>query len=108
MEYKEINSLFTGLIESLNSMLEHDLYQEKEIIVQIKEKTQNWFNDFKNNKTLTNIKVEDIKFLDLEITDLLDKYIMIESALENYVERTSYNFGILEKIWKDEILKGEQ
>ena len=105
MNYKEIEILFDGLIESLNDMLQTDLYTEKELINQIKEKVENWFDSFKKSKSLTKIKLEDINFLDLEIIELQDKYIMIEPVLKNYIERTSYNFGILEKNWKDEMLK---
>jgi len=108
MDYKEIELLFTGLVESINDMIQTDLYTEKELINQIKEKVENWFDSFKNSKSLTKIKLEDIKFLDLEIIDLQDKYIMIEPVLENYIERTSYNFGILEKAWKDEMLGGNK
>lgn len=108
MDCMEISLLFDELIESLDFMLDNDFYTEKEVINQIKEKVQNWFDDFKKSKTLKNIKVEDIQFLDLEIIDLQDKYIMIEPVLENYIERTSYNFGILEKEWKDEMLGGEK
>ena len=105
MDYKEITLLFNGLISSIDYMLENAIYKEKETIAQIKEKVQIWFNDFKLNKTLINITVEDIKFLDLEITDLFDKYIAVEDSLENYIERISYNFGLLKKVWKDEKLK---
>lgn len=105
MDYKEIELLFTELVESLNDMIQTDLYTEKELINQIKEKVEIWFDSFKKSKSLTKIKLEDIKFLDLEIIELQDKYIMIEPVLENYIERTSYNFGILEKIRKDELLK---
>ena len=108
MEYKEIELLFTELIESLNDMLKNDLYTEKELINQIKEKVEIWLDSFKNSKSLTKIQLEDIQFLDLEIIDLQDKYIMIEPVLENYIERTSYNFGILEKAWKDEMLGGKK
>ena len=108
MDYVEITSLFTELIESLDYMLDNDFYIEKDLIMQIKEKVQSWFDDFKITKKLSNIKIDDIKFLDIEIIDLQDKYIMIESVLENYVERASYNFGILEKAWKDEMLGGKK
>ena len=108
MDYKEIELLFAELIDSLDNMLKTTLYTEKEVINQIKEKVEKWFDSFKNSKTLTKIKIEDIQFLDLEIIDLQDKYIVIEPVLENYSERTSYNFGILEKVWKDEMLGGEK
>ena len=108
MEYKEIELLFTELVESLNDMLKNDLYTEKELINQIKEKVEIWLDSFKNSKSLTKIQLEDIQFLDLEIIDLQDKYIMIEPVLENYIERTSYNFGIHEKAWKDEMLGGKK
>ena len=39
MNYKEIEILFDGLIKSLNDMLQTDLYTEKELINQIKEKS---------------------------------------------------------------------
>lgn len=105
MNYKEIEILFNGLIEALNDMLKTNLYTEKELINQIKEKVVNWGDSFKKSKSLTKIKLEDIRFLDIEIIELQDKYIMIEPILENYIERISYNFRILEKIWKDEMLK---
>lgn len=105
MNYKEIHSLFDGLIDSIDYMLENNFYKERDIIFQIKGKILNWFEDFRVSKSLINITVEDIKFLDLEITDLFDKYIAVEDVLENYIERTSYNFGLLKKAWKDEKLK---
>ena len=104
MNQEEINTLFIALIKDIDAMIEKDFYKEKQIIKEIKEKVQDWFNDFKISKTLNNITLENIKFIDEEITELIDKYIMIEPVEENHVERLSYDFGILERIWKDEML----
>ena len=104
MNQEEINTLFIALIKDIDAMIEKDFYKEKQIIKEIKEKVQDWFNDFKISKTLNNITLENIKFIDEEITELIDKYIMIEPVEENHVERLSYDFGILERIWNDEML----
>ena len=78
MNQEEINTLFIALIKDIDAMIEKDFYKEKQIIKEIKEKVQDWFNDFKISKTLNNITLENIKFIDEEITELIDKYIMIE------------------------------
>ena len=104
MNQEEINTLFIALIKDIDAMIEKDFYKEKQIIKEIKEKVQDWFNDFKISKTLNNITLENIKFIDEEITELIDKYIMIEPVAENHVERLSYDFVILERIWIDEML----
>ena len=75
MNQEEINTLFIALIKDIDVMIEKDFYKEKQIIKEIKEKVQDWFNDFKISKTLNNITLENIKFIDEEITELIDKYI---------------------------------
>ena len=67
---------------------------------------ENWFNSFKATKSLLSINVSDLNFVDLEISDLFDKYIEIEPIEKNYCEILSYNFSILKKYWKDELEKG--
>ena len=42
-----------------------------------------------------------------ELTDIFDKYVETESVSENYTERLLYDFGHLEKSWKDEMLGGK-
>lgn len=108
MDCDKIISLFDGMIDAINFMLKKDLYEEKDIIKQIKGKTQKWLNLFRKDKTLTSIDLDDIIFLDEEVIELLDRYVTIESYYENYVERLHYNFTLLEKMWKDEMLGGNK
>ncbi len=78
-------------------MLESDIYNEKDIILKIKTLVEDWYNNYIKSNSLNLIKSENLKFLDLEITSLFDKYIKRETVKKNYCERLYYSFSILEK-----------
>ena len=101
----EINRLFETIIETVGFMLKNDLYTEKGVLLKIKESIEKWYEDFKTNDSLVSINVDDLKFLDLEVTELLSKYIKIEPVSKNHSEVLSYYFGIVKKYWKDEMRK---
>ena len=58
--------------------------------------------------TLKDIEPKELEYISLEITDFFDKYLPSESVKENYAERLSYDFGQLEKYWKEEIVGGKE
>ena len=106
--YEEINSFFIETLENMDNILNNDFYENKGNLIKAREKVQNWYDNFKNNKTLKNIEPKDLEFIDLEITDIFDEYIASEPVSENYIERLSYDFGHLEKYWKNEMLEGKE
>lgn len=101
-----INKLFNNVLETIDLILTNDFYHQKGELLQVKEKVNNWFQDFSNTETLLTITPTDLEFIDLEITDLFDNYIQTESVERNYSERLSYYFGILKKEWKEEMCRG--
>lgn len=104
MNCNEINSLFLKVLEDIDLIMNDDFYNEKSSLLSVKEIIQNWYNNFQEQKTLKAINPENLKFADLEITDLFDKYLKTESVTNNFTERLSYDFGILKKVWKDQML----
>ena len=50
------------------------------------------------------INSNELKNIDLEITDFFAKYVETEPIEENYAERLSYDFSELESYWKEEML----
>ena len=97
MEDKNTNDLFISIKDSINFMLKSDIYNEKDIILKIKTLVEDWYNNYIKSNSLALIKSENLKFLDLEITSLFDKYIKKEPVKKNYCERLYYSFSILEK-----------
>ena len=104
MEDKEITNLFSKLLININKAQNDNHYSEKEQLNTIEIKVKKWYESYKETYSLKNIKIEDLNFIDREITDLFDKYISLESIENNYIEIMLYNFGLLEKYWKDEML----
>ena len=78
MEDKNTNDLFISIKDSINFMLKSDIYNEKDIILKIKTLVEDWYNNYIKSNSLALIKSENLKFLDLEITSLFDKYIKKE------------------------------
>lgn len=101
----EIDELFLTIIKIVDLMLGSDFYTEKQAILEIKRNIENWYANFKVKDSLLSISVENLKNLDLEITEIFSKYIEIESAIKNYSEVLSYYFNKLKRYWKDELLK---
>lgn len=104
-ELIEIDELFLTIIKTVDLMLGSDFYTEKQAILGIKENIENWYANFKVKDSLLGISVENLKNLDLEITEIFSKYIKTESTIINYSEVLSYYFNRLKRCWKDEFLK---
>lgn len=108
MERKDIvviDGLFLETIKNLDLMLESDFYKEKDIIIKIKEHLKNWYEKFNISNNLLAITPDDLKSIDLEVTELFSQYIKTESPLNNYSEILSYNLSNIKRYWKDEIEK---
>lgn len=106
---RDTNSYFQGVLENINIILNNNLYKDidKENLKFIKLKIENWYESYKENKTLKGINPNLLKSIDTEITDFFEKYIVTEPIKENYAERLSYDFGCLEKHWEIEMLGGK-
>lgn len=105
--YDEINDFFTETLLNMDIILNNAFYKNKGNLKEARIKTQNWFDSFKNNKSLKGIDPKDLEFIGFEIYDLMDEYIATESVKENYLERLDYDFGHLKRYWKDEMLGGK-
>ena len=105
----DFNLYFERVIECINSIHKSDMYDvnEKENLNNVKKKIEYWYNFYLKSNTLKEINPSDIEYIDLEITDFFDKYIKTESINENYSERLLYDFGLLMKEWKNEMLGGK-
>ena len=103
---RDINSYFDGVINNINIILSNEFYGNKGNLADVKNKVISWKEDYKKNNTLKGIDVKDLEYLDLEITDFFADYVATEPAKENYAERLSYDFSVLEHKWKDEMLGG--
>lgn len=101
----DIDELFTTIIKTIDLIFNNEFYSNDQSLMKVKKIIENWYFDFKENKTLKNISVEDLKYVDLEITNFFDKYIEIEPIKHNYTEILSYNFDIFQKEWKYEMEK---
>ena len=103
---KEINDLFQGIINTIDLVFSNDFYTETNSLVNVKKIIGKWYQDFKKYNRLTTIKVKDLEFVDLEITNFFDIYITNEPMSHNYTEILSHSISVLEKYWKDEMLNG--
>lgn len=106
MTFDKIKDLFENMIVALDFILDNDFYLNKYSVPQIKKIVEKWYSEFREKNTLKTISVEDLKFLDLEITEIFDVYFKNEPLKDNYTERLLYDFGALEGYWKDEMLGG--
>ena len=106
MDSGTIKELFERMLEETNYMLDNDFYNEKYSLSQIKEKLETWYLAFKEKHTLKTISIEDLEFLDFEITEIFDIYFKDESLDDNYTERLLYDFSVMKRYWKDEMLGG--
>lgn len=107
MNYKENDLLFLKIFDDIDNIMNDNFYHEKDSLIKIKQIIQNWYNEFTNKKTLKKINLEELKFVDSEVTDLFDAYVQTESTKNNFTERLYFNFSILKKSWKDEMLGGD-
>ena len=107
MDFNEIDSLFLKILSDIELIMKDDFYIEKSSLLKIKVIIKKWYDEFKIEKSLKTIDVKNLEFISLEITDLFDIYFKTESVTNNFVERLLYDFSILEKVWKDEMLGGK-
>ena len=105
---RDINSYFKGVLENIDNILSNDFYQNKQNLIDVKHLIEKWFNNYKKTNSLKMIDSNDLKYLDLEITDYFANYIELEPLKKNFAERLSYDFGHLEQFWKKEMLEGKQ
>ena len=101
MNNKDI--LFKKIIENIDKIITDDFYNDKQNLLEVKKCIKKWQQEFELRKVLTTISVSDLKFIDIEISSLFDMYISVEPVEKNFVERLSYDFSLLKKIWKEEI-----
>ena len=107
---KDINSYFDNVLENLDIILKNKFYnlENRGTIKEIKQKIINWYDSYKDKKTLKYISPKDLEYIALEITDLFDKFYEKEDIDKNYTERLLYDFSHLEHYWKDEMLGGKK
>lgn len=103
-EIRDINSYFEGVIQNIDIVLNNDFYKNKDNLITVKTSITKWYDSYKTHQTLKQINPEELKNLDLEITDFFADYVETEPVNENYAERLSYDFDELEGYWKDEML----
>ena len=104
MDKNNLNMLFIQTIDCIDTIINNKFYNDKDTIKEIKKIINNWYKSFQETNNLKGIETEELEYLDTEITELFDKYISSESIKENYIERLSYNFGLLEKEWQSQML----
>lgn len=107
---RDIKSYFDGVLENIDTILQDSFYklENKDTIIEIRKKINNWYNTYKEKETLKYIKPKELEYIQLEITDLFDKYYIDEEIDKNYTERLLYDFSHLEHYWKDEMLGGKK
>lgn len=103
-EIRDINLYFEGVIQNIDIILNNDFYKNKDNLIIVKNSIIKWYDSYKTHLTLKQINPEELKNLDLEITDFFADYVETEPVNENYAERLSYDFDKLERYWKDEML----
>jgi len=103
---RDIKSYFDGVLENIDIILDNSFYKDKdkESLIFVKTKIEHWYKTYKEKNTLTGILPKELEIIGFEITDFFDHYIATESVKENYAERLLYDFGHLEKDWKNEML----
>lgn len=102
----EIKNLLNEIITTIDKVLNNSFYINDNELFRVKNIVKNWYQDFQKSNTLTTIDIQDLKYIDLKISDFFDKYIETEPMEHNYTEILAFNIGILKKYWKDEIQKG--
>ena len=105
MDKDNLEMLFISTLDSIDTIINNNFYTDKDNIKEIRNKINNWYKSFIDTNSLKGISSEDLKYLNLEITNLYDKYLSDEPIKENYTERLSANFSLLEHEWKSEMLK---
>ena len=105
-EQRDIKSYFNGVLENIDIILENNFYkiENKDNLKDIRKKIDNWYNTYKEKKSLKYIDHKELKYIAFEITELFDKFYEKEDIDKNYTERLSYDFSHLKHYWKDEIL----
>lgn len=100
---RSIESYFNGVLKNIDIILNSDFYKKSDVknLNKVKLKMKKWYKNYKVKNTLTGINPKELEYMDLEITDFFDKYMIIETVLENYSERLLYDFSKLEHEWKE-------
>lgn len=104
----DIDLYFKGALKNIDLILNDNFYHNKEVLKEVRQKIQKWYDYYQNSGSLMNIDVKELEFLDLEITDFFTHYVETESIKKNYSERLYYDFSHLERYWKDEMLGGNE
>lgn len=104
---RDINSYFDGVLNNIDTILNDDFYENKESLLSVRKKILKWYDSYKKSKSLKKIDPNELKDLDLEITDFFARYVKIEPVKQNYTERLSFDFSELESLWKEEMLGGK-
>jgi len=107
---RDIRSYFDGVLENIDAILKSDFYKEedKNNLRIVRLKIENWYKIYREHDTLKGIEPKELEYIQLEIIDFFDKYIVSESVKENYAERLLYDFEHLESYWKEEMLGGRK
>ena len=98
-----IRSYFVGVLKNIDIISKSDFYEDKQELLEIRNSIEEWYCDYKKNKSLKSINSQVLKDIDQTITDYFAVYVTKESADENYVERLLFDFSQLEHYWKSEI-----
>ncbi len=101
---RSISSYFEGVFQNIDIILNNDFYSDKYNLNQVKDKVKKWYSSYNKTKSLKSINPEELKELELEITDFFAQYVATEPIEKNYSERLSYDFGELEEYWEKEML----
>ena len=83
---RDIKSYFNGVLENIDIILQDNFYklENKDTIKEIRNKINNWYNTYKEKKTLKYIDAKELEYIDIEITELFDKYYIDEDIDKNY------------------------
>ena len=72
---RDIESYFDGVLENIDIILDNSFYkdEDKEGLKYVKLKIKDWYKIYMEKNTLKGIEPDELKKIDLEITDFFDK-----------------------------------
>lgn len=72
---RDIESYFDGILENIDIILDNVFYkdEDKEGLKYVKLKIKDWYKIYMEKNTLKGIEPDELKKIDLEITDFFDK-----------------------------------
>ena len=72
---RDIESYFEGVLENIDIILDNSFYkdEDKEGLKYVKLKIKDWYKIYMEKNTLKGIEPDELKKIDLEITDFFDK-----------------------------------